>query len=63
MYPGMPTTLLALILLTATISLYPTEPLRLLTELRNRDGRPIGADYDYLTCGVRPPYGDDKMRR
>jgi hypothetical protein len=41
----MPTALLILLLIAATVDPRLAEPLRLLAQLRDRDGQPIGAEY------------------
>src|SRR4051812_11989756 len=43
--PSMPAALLALLLLAATVDPRLAEPLRLLAELHDSDGQPIGAEY------------------
>jgi hypothetical protein len=44
----MPAALLAVLLLTATVDPRLEEPLRLLAEVRDRDGELVGAEYARL---------------
>ena len=44
----MPAALLAVLLLTATVDPRLEEPLRLLAEVRDRDGELVGAEYAQL---------------